>query len=93
MNKSHLLLLLFLILGCNEKKVEQNEMGEVVYYVNSDGLIDGLLTQYHHNGKIYWEVDFVDGLKQGQVEYFDSLGNLTLRANYIDSKLEGTNTE
>ncbi len=93
MNKNHLLLLLLLILGCNEKKVEQNEMGKVVYYLNSDGKIDGMLTQFHQNGNIYWEANFIEGLKQGEVEYYDSLGNLTLRANYIDSKLVGTNTE
>lgn len=82
-----------ILYGCSEKKIEQNALGRVEYYVNNKGQTDGLLTQYHNNGSVYWVANFVDGLKQGTVEYHDSIGNLVLIANYLDGELDGTNTE
>lgn len=66
MKRIFVVILFILTLGCNEKVTEKNDMGTVEYYRNSEGEIDGVLTQYHKNGRIYWKANFVDGQKQGK---------------------------
>jgi hypothetical protein len=68
---------------------EYNDLGKVVYYLNKEKQINGTYTQFHHNGNLYWEAVFKDGLKEGHVKYFDSLGNIIQEVNYKNGELDG----
>ena len=65
--------------------------GEIEYIQNhKNGQLSGNAKHFHSNGQLHWEHNYNEsGNINGFVQYYDSLGNKYLNANYSESKLKG----
>ena len=52
---------------------------------NTEGERDGLWYSYHENGIIKYQGQFFNGKELGMFKYYDLLGNLAIKLNYIDT--------
>ncbi len=55
------------------------------YFINA-GKKEGIYKVFHSNGKLYKEVNYIDGLMNGICKSYHSNGKLEKEVNYIDGK-------
>lgn len=51
--------------------------------------LDGISKHFHPNGKLSWTGNYLNGQKNGCIDYFDSLEVLYMTGCYKDNKLDG----
>ena len=49
-----------------------------------DGERPGKYIEYYESGKVQWEVNYVDGLRQGWMLIYDPNGNISKQKRYTD---------
>ena len=90
-----LLLLIALPLACNaqvKKIVETYDNGQIksiTYRDKKTGLLEGHCVSYKEDGSLSMEEDYKDGLRDGQVKYYDAFGNIESIVSYSKGKKQG----
>ena len=76
------------------KCIEYSENGKkLALYNYEDGKIGGESRFYHLNGALHWSAQFSNGLRNGEVDYFDSLGIRYRKVNLVDDLLNGVSSD
>ena len=75
-----------------EKIVESYDNGQIksITYENKEtGLLEGHCVSYTEDGRLFMEEDYKDGLRDGQVKYYDAFGNIESIVSYSKGKKQG----
>ena len=75
-----------------EKIVESYDNGQIksITYENKEtGLLEGHCVSYMEDGRLFMEEDYKDGLRDGQVKYYDAFGNIESIVSYSKGKKQG----
>ena len=92
------ILLIFLIalpLACNaqvKKTVETYDNGQIksiTYKNKKTGLLEGHCVSYMEDGRLLLEEDYKEGLRDGQVKYYDGYGNIASIVSYVKGEKQG----
>ena len=69
---------------CDCKEINGLQLKEE--YFQNAGKIEGVYKKYHHNGQLYSEVNYINGLKNGIYKEYYANGQIKEECNYIDDK-------
>ena len=75
-----------------QKIVESYDNGQIksITYENKEtGLLEGHCVSYTEDGRLFMEEDYKDGLRDGQVKYYDAFGNIESIVSYSKGKKQG----
>ena len=75
-----------------QKIVESYDNGQIksITYENKEtGLLEGHCVSYMEDGRLFMEEDYKDGLRDGQVKYYDAFGNIESIVSYSKGKKQG----
>ena len=61
--------------------------------INSAGVLHGKAVMYYENGKLQAEGQYLNGVKSGTWQWFDSTGVLAMSGSYLKGKQEGKYVE
>ena len=75
-----------------QKIVESYDNGQIksiTYENKKTGLLEGHCVSYMEDGRLFMEEDYKDGLRDGQVKYYDAFGNIESIVSYSKGKKQG----
>lgn len=75
-----------------QKIVESYDNGQIksITYENKEtGLLEGHCVSYMEDGRLFMEEDYKDGLRDGQVKYYDAFGNIESIVSYSKGEKQG----
>ena len=75
-----------------QKIVESYDNGQIksITYENKEtGLLEGHCVSYTEDGRLFMEEDYKDGLRDGQVKYYDAFGNIESIVSYSKGEKQG----
>jgi len=75
-----------------QKIVESYDNGQIksiTYENKKTGLLEGHCVSYTEDGRLFMEEDYKDGLRDGQVKYYDAFGNIESIVSYSKGKKQG----
>ena len=75
-----------------QKIVESYDNGQIksITYENKEtGLLEGHCVSYMEDGRLFMEEDYKDGLRDGQVKFYDAFGNIESIVSYSKGKKQG----
>ncbi len=70
------LIFLFIFLACAERVERSLENGMQVTYYEEFGVKHGPYQAFYQNGRLQFEVNYIDGKEHGEAKFFDTLGVL-----------------
>ena len=75
-----------------QKIVESYDNGQIksiTYENKKTGLLEGHCVSYMEDGRLFMEEDYKDGLRDGQVKYYDAFGNIESIVSYSKGEKQG----
>ena len=75
-----------------QKIVESYDNGQIkssTYENKETGLLEGHCVSYTEDGRLFMEEDYKDGLRDGQVKYYDAFGNIESIVSYSKGEKQG----